>query len=588
MDSMGPFLLENVLGRGGMGTVYRAKYLETNETVAVKVLSPAFSVDEHFRNRFESEIKALLKLDHPNIVRLVSYGQYEHNLYFAMELVEGKSLFQMQRDGEPFHWREVIRIAKNVALGLRHAHDRGVIHRDLKPGNLLKAFAGIIKITDFGIAKSFGSSQDTGTNVLGTVDFMSPEQAKGQPVTIRSDLYSLGAVMYTLLGGKPPFSGNSVEESMRNLTRVPAPRISRIAPDVPKLLDDLVAQLLEKNPEQRIQTALSLYHQLKQAEQHLKDTSQAITAEHPAVGTSEKTRLMSGPTTSVDGDRKMAQTIPHDVDSEEVDELESDETRADSAKIGAPTGPDLIKADEAGKDYFTTVTDDERKVHLDIARTNGGTKSVLGILVLATLLVVVVGAASFGIFRANQIPTAEQLFAEIEQEWDQPQKRMAAIRTFLAHYPNHENTERVEGREELAKAYHKLIQLRNQRRKPEGISRIEQDFLNIVDGASDDFPSSVEKLSALIVLYENDETVTDVDAQCIAAAKAFLGRLQQDATDQTRRVRSNIENQLERAKTLSKQDANDLYESLIELHEKFEWTEDLLAVARQKLAEINE
>ena len=213
MDYMGPFKLESVLGRGGMGTVYRALNSETNEILALKVLSPGYSQDSHFRNRFESEIKALLKLDHPNVVRLVSYGRYEHNLYFAMELVEGQSLFQMQRDGAKFQWREVIRIAKNVALGLRHAHDRGVIHRDLKPGNLLKAFTGIIKITDFGIAKSFGHNQDTGTNVLGTVDFMSPEQAKGQPVTFRSDLYSLGAVMYTLLGGQPPFTGNSVEES---------------------------------------------------------------------------------------------------------------------------------------------------------------------------------------------------------------------------------------------------------------------------------------------------------------------------------------------------------------------------------------
>ena len=165
MEKLGPYTLESVLGRGGMGTVYRAVETDTCLPLAVKVLAPAVSMDDHFRKRFESEIRTLLKLDHPNIVRLIGYGQEVDHLYFAMELVQGRSLFQLLRDGTRFDWREVIRIGKNVALGLRHAHERGVIHRDLKPGNLLKSDTGIIKITDFGIAKRFGQDQNTGTNV---------------------------------------------------------------------------------------------------------------------------------------------------------------------------------------------------------------------------------------------------------------------------------------------------------------------------------------------------------------------------------------------------------------------------------------
>ncbi|MFO0455345.1 MAG: serine/threonine protein kinase [Planctomycetota bacterium] len=185
---MGPYEILGVLGRGGMGTVYRAKHFETGELVALKALSHNYTEDEHFRQRFESEINALLKLDHPNIVRLIGYGQDEGALYFAMELVEGKSLFHLQREFRTFDWRDVLVIAKDVAAGLRHAHDRGIIHRDLKPGNLLKAPSGAIKVTDFGIAKSFGQDNNTRDNVVGTIDFMSPEQANANPLNDRTDL----------------------------------------------------------------------------------------------------------------------------------------------------------------------------------------------------------------------------------------------------------------------------------------------------------------------------------------------------------------------------------------------------------------
>ena len=128
MKKLGPYEFEGTLGRGGMGTVFRGRYLETGELHAVKVLSPVYSGDDHFRGRFESEINALLQLDHPNIVKLISYGQEDGNLYFSMELIEGNSLFQMQKKGHRFNWREVLQIAKDVCQGLRHAHDLSLIH----------------------------------------------------------------------------------------------------------------------------------------------------------------------------------------------------------------------------------------------------------------------------------------------------------------------------------------------------------------------------------------------------------------------------------------------------------------------------
>ena len=245
LESLGPYQFENVLGRGGMGTVYRGVHEKTGDVHAVKVLAPQYADDEHFRGRFESEIKAMMTLDHPNIVRLLSFGQEAGNLYFAMELVKGKSLYDMQRSGYAFTWPECLEIAVNVCKGLKHAHDRGIIHRDLKPGNLLMTEEGLVKITDFGIAKSYGGSHHTGTNILGTMDFMAPEQAKGEPVTARSDIYSLGTVLFTLMSGKPPFSANSMEESFRNLTRVPVPKISTKVANVPPAVESLLAAMLE-------------------------------------------------------------------------------------------------------------------------------------------------------------------------------------------------------------------------------------------------------------------------------------------------------------------------------------------------------
>ena len=333
LDSIGPYQFKGILGRGGMGTVYRGSHNDTGELHAVKVLAPTYAHDPHFRGRFESEIKALIQLNHPNIVRLLSYGQEDGMLFFAMELVEGNSLFHMQKKGHSFDWREILNIARGVSLGLRHAHDRGIIHRDLKPGNLLMADSAegepsLVKITDFGIAKQFGASLNTGENVLGTMDFMSPEQAKGEPVTFKSDLYSLGTVMFTLLSGRPPFTANSVEESLRNLTRVPAPRISSMVPNVPEELDELIRRLMAKQPDKRIHTAQALLYQIDDVEAKLRDYSEAQT-EHPNAD-ADDTFDVAAPRTEVntsirESQKSKAQTVggnPSTVDGAE-DEVET-------------------------------------------------------------------------------------------------------------------------------------------------------------------------------------------------------------------------------------------------------------------------
>ena len=183
IEQLGPYKISRKLGRGGMGTVYEGVNQETGEPAAVKLLSAALAHEVDFRQRFQSEIETLRKLNHPNIVRLFGFGQQEEQLFYAMELVPGSSLEEELGRGRSFAWREVTRIGADVARALRHAHDRGVIHRDIKPGNLLLTADGQVKLSDFGIARLFGGSQHTiAGSVLGTAEFMSPEQAEGRPV----------------------------------------------------------------------------------------------------------------------------------------------------------------------------------------------------------------------------------------------------------------------------------------------------------------------------------------------------------------------------------------------------------------------
>ncbi|MGW8257522.1 MAG: serine/threonine protein kinase, partial [Thermoguttaceae bacterium] len=186
IERLGPYRITGKLGRGGMGTVYQAVNLQTGEPAAIKLLSAALAREEGFRERFEAEIETLKKLNHPGIVRLFGFGEQDDQLFYAMELIKGNSLEEELSRGRRFDWREVVRLAIDICRALRHAHDRGVIHRDIKPGNLLLADDAQIKLSDFGIAKLFGNTRLTSAgSVLGTAEYMAPEQAAGKVVDLR-------------------------------------------------------------------------------------------------------------------------------------------------------------------------------------------------------------------------------------------------------------------------------------------------------------------------------------------------------------------------------------------------------------------
>lgn len=270
LEQMGPFRLEKMLGRGGMGAVYIGRHQETGDRMAVKVLVPMLADDEPFRDRFKGEVEALKKLLHPNIVKLQGYGEDDGHLYYVMELVEGRSLQDELAAGRRFSWREVTRIGVEIARALKHAHDRGIVHRDLKPANLMLDATEQVKLTDFGIAKLYGGTSMTSDgSVMGTADYMAPEQAEGKNTTSRCDLYSLGSVLHALLAGRPPFAGRNLPEVLERLRKEPPIPIRRLAPDTPEELENIILQLLEKDPAKRIPTAVAVANRLKAMEHAL-------------------------------------------------------------------------------------------------------------------------------------------------------------------------------------------------------------------------------------------------------------------------------------------------------------------------------
>jgi len=264
---LGPYSISTLLGRGGMGAVYEAVDRGTGRAVAVKTLATHLGEDLGLRKRFAGEIETLKSLRHPCIVELLAFGEEDGQPYFAMELVRGRSLEQLLRAGRTFTWRETVDVALAITRALKSAHDHGVVHRDLKPANLLfpdePSGDAMVKLADFGIARLFGSTGHTMSGmIVGTAEYMAPEQAAGGAVDHRVDLYALGLVMFAMLAGRPPFHGGQVTDVIKRQRNEAPPRIASRVADVPPELDDLIDRLLAKDPAKRPASALAVGRQL--------------------------------------------------------------------------------------------------------------------------------------------------------------------------------------------------------------------------------------------------------------------------------------------------------------------------------------
>ncbi|HET8893867.1 MAG TPA: Stk1 family PASTA domain-containing Ser/Thr kinase [Gaiellaceae bacterium] len=243
------------LGAGGMANVYLAEDQELGRRVAIKILNERHANDEQFVERFRREAKNAAGLSHPSIVSIYDRGEAEGTYYIAMEYLEGRSLKELIVSRGPAPVNVAIEYARQILQALRFAHLKGIVHRDIKPHNVLVDGDGRLKVTDFGIARAGTSQMTEAGSIVGTAQYLSPEQARGSGVDQRSDVYSLGVVLYELLTGDVPFSGDTpVEIAMKHLSQTPEPP-SALRPEVPHDLDLVVMRALAKNPDDRYQSA---------------------------------------------------------------------------------------------------------------------------------------------------------------------------------------------------------------------------------------------------------------------------------------------------------------------------------------------
>ena len=254
------------LGEGGMANVYLAHDTYLDRNVAVKVLRGDLANDEKFVRRFQREALSATSLSHPNIVEMYDVGEDDGQYYIVMEYVDGKTLKQVLKQRGHLSVTEVVDIMLQVTDGMAHAHDAYIIHRDIKPQNIMMLSNGMIKITDFGVAIALNSTQLTQTNsVMGTVHYIPPEQANGKGSTIRSDIYSMGIMMYELLTGLLPYKGdNAVEIALKHL-REPLPSVRKFDSSIPQSIENVIIKATAKNPKNRYKDAREMHDDLKTA-----------------------------------------------------------------------------------------------------------------------------------------------------------------------------------------------------------------------------------------------------------------------------------------------------------------------------------
>ncbi len=299
-----------LIGEGGMANVYLAMDNILNRKVAIKILRGDLSGDEKFIRRFQREALSVSNLSHPNIVEVYDVGEEDGQHYIVMEYIEGKTLKQLIKKRGSLTLEEVIDIMCQLADGLAHAHEAYIIHRDIKPQNILILDNGIVKITDFGIAMAINATQLTQTNsVMGSVHYLPPEQANGKGATIKSDIYSLGILMYELLTSSVPFKGETPVEIALKHMKEKIPSVRKQNPLIPQSIENVVLRATAKNPKNRYDSVREMYNDLHTAMD--KSNEKRVVYEYPE-NDLEETKVMPV--------IKRPSKIVEKADEEEIDE----------------------------------------------------------------------------------------------------------------------------------------------------------------------------------------------------------------------------------------------------------------------------
>jgi serine/threonine-protein kinase len=563
---------------------------------------------EGFRERFEAEIESLKKLQHEGIVRLLGYGEHEGILFYSMELVEGQSLEQEINGGRRFDWNETLTLAVQVCRALKHAHDHGVVHRDIKPANLLLTSEGRVKIADFGIARLFGSTQlTTAGGVLGTADYMSPEQADGRAVTEKCDQYSLGCVMYALLAGRPPFRAKSMPE-MLQLQRFAQPEpVRRFAPKTPDELERLIGQLLSKEPAERFPNVLVLSRHMEAMQKGLSRPPKADPRAEAREVVLADTRLDS--TAVFNADATLAPEDLSILPSETTDsgvydaptladegQLQLEDSPVQRPAVGNAVTNETPTTAVPRTSRFTTVDEDLQRQQ----REQATQRWVLGLQLLG--LLTALGVVGWLGWRMSQPATADDLYREIAEHLnnegggDDLGPVESEIKAFLKRFPQDARAN------EVSQLSDELVLQRRERQLRKGLlpgagetHPVASIFGEAIRIREYDPARAAEMLEDLLALYPADgeaaAKLSESQRTNLALAKRELSLLRERLADQAAQQLPELKQRLTAARQLEQSNPEQsaaMYQALVDLYAGHAWAAAAVTEARERLQVLAE
>ncbi|MEZ6087987.1 MAG: serine/threonine-protein kinase [Pirellulaceae bacterium] len=604
---LGPYKSLNKLGQGGMGAVYAGEHTKSGEKVAIKVIASQIADKPRFRRRFANEIETLKKLKHPNIVCLVGYGEEQGHLFYSMELIEGPSLQQHIRAVKRMPWREAVQFGIDICAALKHAHDFGVIHRDLKPANLLITPQHVLKLTDFGIVKLWSGDEMTAAGaMLGTADYMAPEQAGDGSITQRTDLYALGNVLYACLAGRPPFAGKDLTQVITALHRDPPPPLDLILPDLPEDLVALIHQMLEKSPQDRPPTALAISNRLKAILTDPKyrlsppDEKGKPTVEATVVGTSaDGTNSFDIDLGEANGPQgRTSGTLP-------TDQRRTLSATSIPAAAASPTGKPF-NLDEtidsvvqefretptvAPQTHFRTVDQEERNRAFasstpddDASRSR---ENVISIALLIVVLIAMIGGAAW-LMRA---PTADSLYNTIAQAQDfgEAEQAAGAVKQFLALYPEDPRADEVSALADQIDSDRVFRRLRVRARFKGGIEQLdpaEQSFVEAMMLREENPTQARQMMENWLIVYGHADREHRTAQRLLPIVRQEVQPLKQinnrQANEQAVQLKQWVDESLRR---IDEQQHRQFLQSVIDLYEGKAWAAEVIQEVNAMLTE---
>ena len=565
-NRLGPYLIDEQIGRGGMGIVYSAHHEDSAEKVAIKVLPGGFSTDESFRVRFESEIDALKHLNHPNIVQIHGFGEQDGELFYVMEFIEGRSLYDIIKHDGALHWQDVMRFSISICKALKHAHDRGIIHRDIKPANLLLTTEGDAKLLDFGIAKLYGSNNLTADHaIVGTADYMAPEQTEGARPSANSDLFSLSSSMYAALCGKPPFSAPNVPAIIHKVRFEEPVRIGKRVDDLPVDVDHLIHSGLVKDPAKRIPTAMAMMHQMQAI---LDGFKQLMPRQTPGIEL-----LTSDPTTEVlpevsqDHSKSLDdQTVTGDYDSPPQ---QFDET------ITTSTGPTTSPTGESERrTHYTEVGTDANLESESESADAGKAGAVLAII----LLLVMVSGLAYGVWYQLRPLDSNQLITEIEATSSQNEK-LRLMSEFISRFPEHEKAAAIESVFHRLKAQDELQRFRKRVLNSKITTGLSANELRIREiwKSEDTAEKRIGSLLGFTLMGESGSLIPPL-------AQQLIDELQAEEDQRRSQIQTQISDQIKQLQAMLKTDpekAQQVIIGLIKAYGDLAWLDDEMNTLRE-------